>query len=80
MAAPLGDEEISQFRGAELIAEKWNLSREEMERFALTSHERALAAIRGGHFDNEIITVEIACGRFGWTRGRGSRRWRKWPG
>ena len=43
-----GDEEISQFRGAELIAERWNISREEMERFALTSHERALAAIRGG--------------------------------
>jgi acetyl-CoA C-acetyltransferase len=52
-----GDQEISQFRGAELIAERWNLSREEMEQFALTSHERALAAIRGGHFDNEIIAV-----------------------
>src|SRR6185312_12863375 len=50
-----GDQEISQFRGSELIAEKWNLSREEMERYALTSHERAFAAIRGGHFDNEII-------------------------
>jgi acetyl-CoA C-acetyltransferase len=54
-----GDQEISQFRGAELIAERWNLSREEMEQFALTSHERALAAIRGGHFDNEVIGVEI---------------------
>jgi acetyl-CoA C-acetyltransferase len=54
-----GDQEISQFRGAELIAERWNLSREEMEQFALTSHERALAAIRGGHFDNEVIAVEI---------------------
>jgi acetyl-CoA C-acetyltransferase len=52
-----GDEEISQFRGAELIAEKWNLSREEMEQFALTSHERALSAIRAGHFDNEIVPV-----------------------
>ncbi|MGE5696942.1 MAG: steroid 3-ketoacyl-CoA thiolase FadA6 [Candidatus Sericytochromatia bacterium] len=52
-----GDEEISQFRGAELIAEKWNLSREEMEQYALTSHERALAAIRAGHFDNEIVPV-----------------------
>ena len=53
-----GDQEISQFRGSELIAERWNLSREEMEQFALTSHERALAAIRGGHFDNEIIAVD----------------------
>jgi acetyl-CoA C-acetyltransferase len=50
-----GDQEISQFRGAELIAERWNISREEMEQFAFTSHQRALAAIRGGHFDNEII-------------------------
>ncbi|PJE24183.1 MAG: acetyl-CoA C-acyltransferase [Mycobacterium sp.] len=52
-----GDEEISQFRGAELIAEKWNLSREEMEEFALSSHERALSAIRAKHFDNEIVRV-----------------------
>ncbi|KAA1249048.1 acetyl-CoA C-acetyltransferase [Mycobacterium simiae] len=52
-----GDEEISQFRGAELIAQKWNLSREEMERFALSSHEHALSAIRAGHFDNEIVAV-----------------------
>jgi acetyl-CoA C-acetyltransferase len=53
-----GDQEISQFRGAELIAERWNLSREEMEQFALSSHERALSAIRGGHFDNEIVAVD----------------------
>lgn len=53
-----GDQEISQFRGSELIAEKWELSREEMERYALTSHERAFAATRGGHFDNEIISVD----------------------
>jgi acetyl-CoA C-acetyltransferase len=52
-----GDEEISQFRGAELIAEKWNCSREEMEQFALSSHQRALSAIRAGHFDNEIVPV-----------------------
>jgi acetyl-CoA C-acetyltransferase len=52
-----GDEEISQFRGAELIAEKWNCSREEMEEFALSSHQRALSAIRAGHFDNEIVSV-----------------------
>ncbi|ETW21461.1 acetyl-CoA C-acetyltransferase family protein [Mycobacterium kansasii 732] len=52
-----GDEEISQFRGAELIADRWNLSREEMERFALGSHERAFSAIRAGHFDNEIVAV-----------------------
>ncbi len=53
-----GDQEISQFRGSELIAERWNLSREEMEEYALRSHQRALDAIRAGHFENEIIGVE----------------------
>jgi acetyl-CoA C-acetyltransferase len=50
-----GDQEISQFRGAELIAEKWGLSRERMEQFALTSHERAFRAIEEGRFDREIL-------------------------
>jgi len=52
-----GDQEISQFRGAAMIAEKWNISREEMEEFALGSHEKAFAAIRAGHFENEIVPV-----------------------
>ena len=53
-----GDQEISQFRGSELIAEKWGLSREEMEQYSLTSHQRAQEAIRSGYFENEIIPVE----------------------
>ena len=53
-----GDEEISQFRGAEMIAERWDISREDMERFALASHQKAFAAIRGGHFDGEIVAVD----------------------
>ncbi|MGO4445289.1 steroid 3-ketoacyl-CoA thiolase FadA6 [Mycobacterium sp. 2YAF39] len=53
-----GDQEISQFRGSELIAEKWKLSREEMEQYSLTSHQRAKEAIRAGHFENEIIGVD----------------------
>ena len=52
-----GDQEISQFRGAEMIAEKWGLSREEMEEFSLNSHNKAFAAIRNGNFENEIIPV-----------------------
>ena len=52
--ARYGDQEISQFRGAEMIAEQWSLSREDNERFALASHERALAAIAEGHFTREI--------------------------
>ncbi|MFI5045615.1 MAG: acetyl-CoA C-acetyltransferase [Acidimicrobiia bacterium] len=53
-----GDEEISQFRGAELIAEKWDISREDMEAFAVRSHERALRAIAEGRFEREIAPIE----------------------
>ncbi|MDX1875099.1 acetyl-CoA C-acetyltransferase [Mycolicibacterium sp. 120266] len=52
--ARFGDQEISQFRGAEMIAEQWKLSREDNERFALESHRRALAAIGEGRFTREI--------------------------
>jgi acetyl-CoA C-acetyltransferase len=52
--ARYGTQEISQFRGAELIAEHWKLSREDNERFALSSHERALTAIEEGRFAREI--------------------------
>jgi acetyl-CoA C-acetyltransferase len=54
-----GDQEISQFRGAELIAEKWGISRERMEEFALTSHQRAFTAIAEGRFDREILPYEL---------------------
>jgi len=50
-----GDQEVSQFRGAELIAEKWDVSRADMERFALTSHRRAAAAAVDGSFGDEIV-------------------------
>jgi acetyl-CoA C-acetyltransferase len=53
--ARYGDQEVSQFRAAEMIAEKWNITREEMERFALESHRRALRAIDEGRFANEIL-------------------------
>ncbi len=52
--ARYGDQEVSQFRGAEMMAEKWNLSREQMEAFAVESHMRALRARAEGRFDNEI--------------------------
>ena len=52
-----GDQEISQFRGAEMIAERWDLSREDMERYAQQSHTRAFTAIREGRFAGEIIPV-----------------------
>ena len=50
-----GDQEVSQFRGAELIAEKWDVSREDMEAFALESHRRAAQAIDEGRFEREIV-------------------------
>ena len=53
--ARYGDQEVSQFRGAELIAEKWDISREAMEAFALESHARALRAIDEGRFEAEIV-------------------------
>ncbi|GAA4737257.1 acetyl-CoA C-acetyltransferase [Actinomycetospora chibensis] len=52
--ARYGGEEISQFRGAEMIAEKWAISREDMEAFAYESHQRALRAIAEGRFEREI--------------------------
>ncbi|MCJ0901869.1 acetyl-CoA C-acetyltransferase [Rhodococcus sp. ARC_M6] len=52
-----GNQEVSQFKGAEMIAEKWDVSREELEKWALQSHERAKAAIAAGRFDNEIVTM-----------------------
>ncbi|MFZ2175651.1 MAG: acetyl-CoA C-acyltransferase, partial [Rhodococcus sp. (in: high G+C Gram-positive bacteria)] len=50
-----GDQEVSQFKGAEMIAEKWDVSREELERWALQSHERAKTAITEGRFEREIV-------------------------
>jgi acetyl-CoA C-acetyltransferase len=52
--ARYGAEEISQFRAADLIADKWGLGRPEMERYALASHQRAVRAIDGGAFRAEI--------------------------
>jgi acetyl-CoA C-acetyltransferase len=55
--ARYGTQEVSQFRGAELIAEKWGISREDMERFALESHRRAIRAIDEKRFEAEIAPI-----------------------
>ena len=52
-----GDGEVSQFRGAEMIAEKWDIARDDMEAFAVESHERALRAQAEGRFENEIVPL-----------------------
>ena len=52
-----GTQEVSQFRSAEMIAQKWDLSREDMESFALESHRRAVTAIDEGRFETQIVAV-----------------------
>jgi len=55
--ARYGDQEVSQFRSAEMIAAKWDISRDEMEAFAVESHERAIRARAEGRFDAEIAPL-----------------------
>lgn len=52
-----GDTPVSQFRSAEMIAQRWGASRRDMEEFALRSHQRALAAAADGRFDREILPL-----------------------
>ncbi|MFI9583112.1 acetyl-CoA C-acetyltransferase [Streptomyces sp. NPDC052236] len=53
--ARYGGRPVNQFHGAQLIAEKWGISRRDMEEFALTSHRRAVRAIDEGRFEREIV-------------------------
>jgi len=55
--ARYGDVEVSQFNSAEMIAERWDVSRADMEAYALASHERARTAIAEGRFASEIVAV-----------------------
>ncbi|GAB3722826.1 acetyl-CoA C-acetyltransferase [Nocardiopsis oceani] len=52
-----GFQEISQFRGAQLMCEKWGYKREQLEQFALESHQRAAAAQDAGYFDSQIAPI-----------------------
>src|SRR3974377_241641 len=82
-----GDQEISQFRGAQLICEKWGISRRQLEEFALESHHRAVRAIDEGRFERGVAAGGAgASGRpprstgSAWTRARAATpRWRRWP-
>jgi acetyl-CoA C-acetyltransferase len=66
--ARYGTQEVSQFRSAEMIAEKWNILRQDMERFAFESHRRAIQAIDQGRFTREIVPYD------GVTTDEGPRR------
>lgn len=48
---------VSQFNSAQMIADKWGFSRQDMEAFALESHSRALRAINEGRFSREIAPI-----------------------
>ena len=49
---------FSQFTGAELVADKWNLSREDLDKFALQSHLKAAAASKAELFNGEILPLQ----------------------
>ncbi len=55
--ARYGSEPPTQFRSAQMIADKWNLSRRDLEVYSLESHNRALRAIKEGRFNREIIPL-----------------------
>ena len=64
-----GVKEMSQFVGAQMIADKYGFTREQMDAFALRSHQRAAAAIAAGAFASEIAPIETANGPFAQDEG-----------
>jgi acetyl-CoA C-acetyltransferase len=56
-AGRYGGQEISQFRGVELMARRWGFDRDDLEAYAAESHRRALAAQGAGSFDREIVPL-----------------------
>jgi acetyl-CoA C-acetyltransferase len=57
-----GTDPLSQFRSAEMIAEKWDISREQMEAYAFESHQRAIRAGDEGRFEREIVPLgDVRC-------------------
>ena len=53
------DVQFSQFIGAEMVAKKYGLSRDQVDAYALQSHQRAMAATRAGAFSAEIVPVAV---------------------
>ncbi|WP_374482519.1 acetyl-CoA C-acetyltransferase [Zoogloea sp.] len=56
--ARFGGQPVNQFYAAQRIADHWQISRADMEAYALESHRRALAAIEAGRFEREIVPLE----------------------
>ncbi|MEQ9145837.1 MAG: acetyl-CoA C-acetyltransferase [Parvibaculaceae bacterium] len=53
------DVQFSQFAGAEMMAKKYGLSRDELDEFGFQSHQKAIAATQSGAFDEEIVGLEV---------------------
>jgi len=51
--------QFSQFMGAEMIVQKHGFTKEQLDQFALESHQKAIAATNAGAFENEIVPIEI---------------------
>ncbi|VAV90901.1 3-ketoacyl-CoA thiolase @ Acetyl-CoA acetyltransferase [hydrothermal vent metagenome] len=51
--------QFSQFMGAEMMVKKHGFNRDDLDSFALESHQKAIAATKSGAFDNEITAIEI---------------------
>ncbi|HEY0943482.1 MAG TPA: acetyl-CoA C-acetyltransferase [Steroidobacter sp.] len=51
--------EFSQFMGAEMVARKYDLTKDQLDEFALASHQRAIAATRANAFEQEIVPIEV---------------------
>ena len=51
--------EFSQFTGAEMMAEKYGLSKDELDEYSYESHQRAIAATQAGTFKDEIVPLQI---------------------
>jgi acetyl-CoA C-acetyltransferase len=51
--------QFSQFMGAEMVAEKYGLTKDQLDEFAYRSHQRAIAATQAGAFKNEIVGIEV---------------------
>ena len=66
-----GTKDFSQFTGAQMIADKYGFSRDALDAYALTSHQRAQAATESGAFADEIIPLTIEPGQH--TRDEGIR-------
>ncbi|WP_101757494.1 acetyl-CoA C-acetyltransferase [Oceanicoccus sp. KOV_DT_Chl] len=56
--ARYGNNPPTQFNSAQMIADKWGFSRQDLEKYSLESHSRALKAIADGRFDREIVPLE----------------------